>query len=120
MKFQDKIKSIIKEAGYSYKIRSWENSEYTKVIVYAGRSIEKYAQKRSMRLVAWKEDGSWQGDMEAVKSQGGKGEFIYLQDYHDTTEPLKYTMFSDFEWNNNEKYAKNILLEILKGEMYRL
>lgn len=116
MEFQDKIKKIIKKNGYSYKIRSWKNSEYTKVVIYAGRNIEKLAQKRSMKLVAYKDlKGNWQGDMEAVKQQKGKGDKIYLRDYHDTVEPLKYVMFSDCDWNDDEVYAKNKLLKVLKG-----
>ena len=118
MNFTEKIKNIIKEAGYSYKVRSWENPEYTKVIVYAGRNIEKLASKRSRRLVAWKENGVWQGNKEAIERNGGGGgdnAQIYSLDYHDKTEPLKYTMFSDFDWNRSEKYARNILLEVLKN-----
>lgn len=118
MKFVDKIKKIIKDAGYDYKIRSWERNdgEYTKVVVYAGRDIEKLAIKRSMRLVAWKNTkGEWEGDVEAVKSQGGRGDKIYIRDYHDKTEPLKYTMFSDIEWNDDEEYAKNQLLKVLEN-----
>ena len=112
MNFPEKIKKIIKEAGYDYKIRSWDRGDYIKVVVYAGKSIEKLATKRSRKLVAWKENGKWQGDMDVVKSQGGKGDFIYLMDYHDKTEPLKYEMFSDLDWDDDEKYAKNQLLKI--------
>src|SRR3990167_3751006 len=116
MKFKDKIKQIIKDGGFRYKVKSWENPEYTKVIVYAGRSIEKIAQKRSMKLVAYKDlEGKWQGDMEAVKQQGGKGDRIFIRDYHDKTEPLKYVMFSDCDWDEDEKYAKNKLIKILEN-----
>ena len=80
MKFKDKIKKIIKDAGYNYKIRSWttqcENGLYENVTVYAGRSIDKIAQKRSRRLVA---------------------------------------MWSDIDWDDNEKYAKEKLLKTLEN-----
>jgi len=124
--FGDKIRKIIKDAGYSYKARVYPAKEtirkngkkivqdYDKVVVYAGRSIEKLAQKRSRRLVAWKEDGEWQGDMEVVREQGGKGERIYILDYHDKTEPLTYTIFSDLDWDDNEEYAKQRLLRVLE------
>ncbi len=127
-KFGDKIKKIIKDAGYNYKVKVYPRKdeirkkdgkryiqEYDKVVVYAGRHTEKLATKRSMRLVAWKENGEWQGNMEAVQQQGGQGgDRIYTKDYHDTTEPLKYTMFSDLDWNNAEEYAKQRLLEVLE------
>lgn len=125
--FGDKIKKIIKDAGYDYKVRVFPKKDkirkkdgkrfiqkYDKVVVYAGRHIKKIAQKRSLRLVAWKENGKWTGDMKAVKTQGNKGDKIYLRDYHDTTEPLKYTMFSDLDWDDDEEYAKQQLLKILK------
>ena len=127
MNFPDKIKKIIKDAGYNYKIRVFPQSEkckkngkivvqeYDKVVVYAGWHIEKLAQKRSMRLVAWKEDGKWQGDMDAVAKQGGRGDQIFVKDYHDKTEPLKYTMFSNLDWDNNEQYAKQQLLKVLEN-----
>jgi hypothetical protein len=50
-----------------------------------------------------------------VKQQGEKGDAIYLMDYHDKTEPLKYIMFSDCDWNDDEEYAKNKMLKILKN-----
>ena len=53
--------------------------------------------------------------MEIVKQQGGKGSHIYLLDYHDKTEPLKYVMFSDLDWNDDEEYAKNKMLKILQN-----
>jgi len=116
-KFADKIKKIIKDAGYNYKVRSWNKfGDYEQVAVYAGRNIEKIASKRSRRLVAWKDTGGkWQGDMDAVKAQGGQGSHIYSLDYHNTTEPLKYTMFSDIDWNDDEEYAKNKLLKVLEN-----
>jgi len=126
--FGDKIKKIIKDAGYDYKVRVFPKKdeirkkdgkrviqEYDKVVVYAGRHIEKIAQKRSLRLVAWKQNGKWQGDLEAVKMQGGKGDKIYIRDYHDTTEPLKYVMYSDLDWNDDEEYAKQQLLKVLEN-----
>ncbi len=120
MKFSEKIKKIIKDAGYNYKIRSWttkcENGLYEKVFVYAGRNIEKIASRRSRRLIAWKDTkDEWQGDMEAVKAQGGKGSIIYCLDYYDGVEPLKYVMFSDIDWNDDEEYAKNKLLKVLEN-----
>jgi choline kinase len=120
LKFKDKIKKIIKDAGYNYKIRSWtvkcENGLYEKVVVYAGKSIEKIAQKRSRRLVAWKDEkGEWQGDMEAVSAQGGKGDSIFSLDYHDKTEPQKYEMWSDIDWKDDEEYARNKLLKTLEN-----
>ncbi|MCH8905140.1 MAG: hypothetical protein IIA45_14650, partial [Bacteroidetes bacterium] len=79
-------------------------------------TIEKIAQKRSRRLVAWKDTGGkWQGDMDVVKEQGGKGSAVYLLDYHDNIEPLKYTIYSDLDWNDDEKYAKNKLLKVLEN-----
>lgn len=118
--FANKIRKIIKDAGYNYKIRSWtkqcSNGIYEKVSVYAGRNIEKIASKRSRRLVAWKnEKGEWEGDKEAIKAQGGRGSAIYSLDYHDKTEPLKYDMWSDIDWNDDEEYAKNKLLKILEN-----
>ena len=125
--FGEKIKDILKENGYSYKIRYEPSGEsfsrgkkiirdYEKVIIYAGRSIEKYAQKRSRKLVAWKNTkGEWEGDLEIAKQQGYKGSAIYLMDYHDKTEPLKYTMYSDCDWDDNEEYAKNKLLKTLSN-----
>ena len=127
MKFGDKIKKIIKDAGYNYKVRIFPQKDeirkkdgkryiegYDKVVVYAGRKIEKLATRRSLRLVAWKENGKWVGDMEVVKSQGGNGDSIYVRDYHDTTELLKYVMYSDLNWDDDEEYAKNQLLKILE------
>ena len=117
MNFADKIKKIIKDAGYTYKVRSWNKfADYEQVTVYAGRNIDKIASKRSRRLVAWKDTkGEWQGDMDAVKAQSGQGSQIYSLDYHDSTEPLKYTIFSDIDWNDDEKYAKNKLLKVLEN-----
>lgn len=124
--FGEKIKKILKENGYNYKVRYEPKGEFLrrgkkiiqdfeKVTIYAGRSIEKIAQKRSRRLVAWKnEKGEWEGDQEVIRSQNGSGSQIYLLDYHDKTELLKYVMYSDLEWNDNEKYAKNLMLKILE------
>ena len=103
--FKDKIKDILKDNGFDYK----------KVTIYAGRNIEKTAQRRSMKLVAWKENGVWQGDLDVVKEQGEKGDSIYLRDYHDKTEPLKYVMFSDCDWDDDEEYARNKMLKILQN-----
>ena len=83
--FGEKIKKIVREAGYKYKVRIEPRGEhfrrgkkiiqdFDKVVVYAGRSIEKIAQKRSRKLVAWKNiKGEWEGDLEVVKQQGGRG-----------------------------------------------
>ena len=127
--FGDKIKKILKDSGYSYRVKVYPIKEgvinragkkifqdYDKVVIYAGRSIEKTAQRRSMKLVAYKDlEGKWQGDLEAVREQGGKGDRIYLRDYHDKTEPLKYVMFSDCDWNDDEEYAKNKMLKIMEN-----
>ena len=126
--FGDKIKRILKDNGYSYRVKVYPKKEgvinragkkvfqdYEKVVVYAGRNIEKIAQHRSMKLIAWKENGVWQGDLDVVKQQGGKGDSIYLRDYHDKTEPLKYVMFSDCDWDDDEEYAKNKMLKILEN-----
>ena len=113
--FVDKNRNIIQEGGFKYKIRSFKNNEYVKVIVYAGRNIEKIAQRRSRKLLAWKDTkGKWQGDMDVVKRQGERGSAIYELDYHDSTESLRYIMYSDLEWNDDEKYAKNKLLKVLE------
>ena len=125
--FGEKIKKILKDNGYSYRVRVFPKKEgvvnragkkvfqdYEKVIIYAGRSIEKYAQKRSKKLVAYKDkDGNWQGDLEIVKQQGGKGDAIYLMDYHDKTEPITKTLFSDL-WEENEKEFGGQEKELLK------
>lgn len=124
--FGEKIKNILKENGYDYKIRFNPKGEsfkrgkkvicdYDKVTIYAGRNIKKIAQRRSMKLVAWKENGVWQGDLDVVKQQSGKGDSIYLRDYHDKTEPLKYVMFSDCDWDDDEEYAKNKMLKTLEN-----
>ena len=126
--FVTKIKNILKENGYAYRIKvypkkeGWINSkgkkvfqDYEKVVIYDGRNIEKLAQRQSKKLIAWKNTkGEWEGDLDAVMKQGGKGDSIYLRDYHDKTEPLKYVMYSDFEWNDAEKYAKNKMLKVLE------
>src|SRR3990167_4259079 len=111
--FGDKIKKILKDNGYSYRVKVYPKKEgvmnragkkvfqdYDKVVIYAGRSIEKIAQKRSMKLVAWKENGVWQGDLDVVEQQGGKGDSIYL---------------SDCDWNDDEEYAKNKMLKIMEN-----
>ena len=127
--FGDKIKKILKDNGYSYRVKVYPIKEgvvnragkkvfqdYEKVVIYAGRNIEKIAQKRSKRLVAWKnEKGEWEGDQEVIRSQNGSGSKIYLLDYHDKTEPIKYVMFSDCDWDNDERYAKNKMLKILEN-----
>lgn len=132
--FGDKIKKILKDNGYSYKVKVYPQKEgvmnrtgkkvfqdYEKVVVYAGRSIETIAQKRSKRLVAWKNTkGEWEGDLETLKQFGDRnsnGEYtgtaLYIRDYHDKTEPVKYVMFSDCDWNEDEEYAKNKMLKIM-------
>lgn len=122
--FGEKIKRILKENGYNNKIRYFPNeyerkgkkirADFEKVIVYAGRSIEKLASKRSRKLVAWKnEKGEWEGDLDVVKQQEGKGSSIYLLDYHDKKEPLKYVIYNDYDWNDDEEYAKNLLLKMV-------
>ena len=127
--FGDKIKQLLKDNEYSYRVRVFPKKEgvinrkgkkvfqdYEKVVIYAGRNIEKTAQKRSRKLVAWKnEKGKWEGDQEIIKSQNGSGSQIYLLDYHDKTEPLSYTMFSDLDWNDDEEYEKNKMLKILEN-----
>jgi len=124
MNFPDKIKSILKKYNFNYRVRVFQKKEnvfslkkgkyvtqdYDKVIIYAGRNIEKYAQKRSRRLIAWKNpDGEWEGDLEALRQFGHKdsdgnyiGTSLYVIDYHDKTEPLKKVLFSDL-WEDNEK-----------------
>ena len=132
MSFGDKIKKIIKDAGYNYKVRVYPRKdiirkdgkkfiqEYDKVIVYAGVEIEKLATRRSLVLVAWKENGKWKGNMEAVKAASGAGDKIVRWEYHDRTELLKYTMYSDLDWDDNEEYAKQKLLKVLKSWDERL
>jgi len=117
LSFGDKIKKILKDNGYKYRIKVFSKKEnyfskkkrrtitqdYDKVVIYAGRNIKKYATKKSKRLVAWKNtQGEWEGDLDAVQKHGDKGSAIYLMDYHDKTEPLKHTLFSDI-WEENEK-----------------
>lgn len=128
MTFGDKIKKILRDNGYSYKVKVFPRKEnyfskkkgktitqdYDKVVIYAGRNIEKYASKRSKKLVAWKnEKGEWEGDLQIVKEQGGKGSAIYLMDYNDKTEPLKKVLFSDL-WEENEKKFGGQEQELLK------
>lgn len=134
--FGDKIKKILKDNGYSYRVKVYPIKEgvinragkkvfqnYEKVVIYAGRSIEKVAQKRSKRLVAWKnEKGEWEGDLETLKQFGDRtsdgnytGSALYIRDYNDKTEPLKYVMFSDCDWNDDEEYAKNKMLKIMEN-----
>lgn len=122
--FGDKIKKILKDNGYHYQVRVFPckknyfskkkgitiTQDYDKVVIYAGRNIEKYATKRSKRLIAFKNaKGEWEGDLEALKVYGDKnsngeytGSSLYVLDYHDKTEPLKHTLFSDL-WEKNEK-----------------
>ena len=119
----------LKDKGYSYRVRVFPKKEgvinragkkvfqdYEIVVIYAGRNIEKYAQKRSRKLIAWKnEKGEWEGDMEAVKQHGNSGSQLYLLDYHDKTEPLTKTLFSDL-WEEDEKEfggQENKLLKIM-------
>ena len=135
-RFGDKIKKILKDNGYSYQVKVYPIKEgvinragkkvfqdYERVVIYAGRNIEKIAQKRSKRLIAWKnEKGDWEGDLQTLKQFGDKmsdggytGSTLYIRDYHDKTEPLKYVMFSDCDWNDDEQYAKNKMLKILEN-----
>jgi len=122
--FGEKIKNILKNNGYHYAVKIFPRKEnyfskkkgktitqdYEKVVIYAGRKIEKPAQKRSRRLIAWKnEKGEWEGDLETLAQFGDKnengeytGSSLYVRDYHDKTEPLKHTLFSDL-WEENEK-----------------
>ena len=131
--FGDKIKKILKDNGYSYRIRVSPRKEgiinragkkvfqdYEKVIIYAGRSIEKIAQKRSRKLIAWKnEKGEWEGDLETLKmygdigSKGYMGSSLYVRDYHDKVEPVTKTLFSDL-WEENEKEFGGQEKELLK------
>jgi len=134
--FGDKIKKILKDNGYSYRVRVYPTKEgvinragkkvfqdYEKVVIYAGRSIEKIATKRSTRLVAWKnEKGVWEGDLETLRQFGDRmsdgsytGSALYIRDYHDKTDLLKYVMFSDCDWNDDEEYAKNKMLKIMEN-----
>lgn len=124
--FGGKIEDILRKNGYDYRIRIFPKQdkflkngkrfiqEYEKVVIYAGRSIEKYAQKRSRKLIAWKnEKGEWEGDLEAIKQHGNSGSQLYLLDYHDKTEPVKKTLFSDI-WEEEEKDGLQPEKELLK------
>lgn len=132
--FGEKIKKILKDNGYSYKVKVFPKKEgvinragkkvfqdYEKVVIYAGRSVETTAQKRSKRLIAWKNTkGEWEGDLETLKQFGDRnsnGEYIgnalYIRDYHDKTEPVKHTLFSDL-WEENEKEFGGQERELLK------
>src|SRR3990167_3922932 len=85
-RFGDKIKKILKDNGYSYQVKVYPIKEgvinragkkvfqdYERVVIYAGRNIEKIAQKRSKRLIAWKnEKGDWEGDLQTLKQFGDK------------------------------------------------
>jgi len=127
--FGEKIKKILKENGYTYKIKvypkkeGWINSkgkkvyqDYEKVVIYAGRNIEKLAQRQSRKLVAFKNTkGEWEGDLEAVKEHGEEGDLLFKRYYNNKTEPIKYVLFSDFEWKDAEEDAKNKMLEVLKN-----
>lgn len=136
--FGNKIKDILRNNGYPYKVRvsvrkenvfspkkkKYITQEYDKVTIYAGRKIEVNAQKRSRKLVAWKnEKGEWEGDKEVIASQNGTGTHIYLLDYHDKTEPLKKVLFSDL-WEEGEKeYGKGSqekeLLKIMENWQFQ-
>lgn len=114
--FGKKIKNILHECGYNYKICCKQHSDYETVTIYADKKIETTLAKRSLRLVAWKDqNGKWRGDMEAVKSQCGAGDKIYSRDYHSKIVPLKYVTDSDCFWQDNENYAKNEMLKVLKS-----
>lgn len=132
--FGEKIKQILKDNGYSYRMRVFPKKEgvinrkgkrvfqeYEKVVIYSGRSIEVCASKRSKRLIAWKNPkGEWEGDLETLKQFGDKnsngeytGNALYVWDYHDKIEPVKYTLFSDL-WEENEKQFGGQEKELLK------
>lgn len=126
MNFGEKIKKILSKNGYNYRIRIFPQQdkvlkngkrfiqEYEKVVIYAGRNVEKPASKRSKKLIAWKnEKGEWEGDLEAIKQHGNSGSQLYLLDYHDKTEPVKHTLFSDL-WEENEKEFGGQEQELLK------
>jgi len=55
------------------------------------------------------------GDAYQVNDQAFQMLSLYIRDYHTKTEPLKYMMFSDIDWNDDEKYAKNKLLKVLEN-----
>lgn len=78
--FGDKIKKILSDNNYSYRLKIFPQKEkclkngkkfiqeYDKIVIYAGRSIEKSAQRRSRKLVAWKNpDGKWEGNLEIAE-----------------------------------------------------
>lgn len=131
--FGNKIKEILSKNGYNYRVRIFPQQdkilkngkrfiqEYEKVVIYAGRSIEVSASKRSKRLIAWKNTkGEWEGDLETLKQFGDKnsngectGSALYVRDYHDKTEPVKHTLFSDL-WEENEKEFGGQEQELLK------
>lgn len=133
--FGDKIKKILKDNGYHYQVKAFPRKKnyfskkkgktivqnYDKIVIYAGRNIEKYAIKRSKRLIAWKNpEGEWEGDLETLKQFGDKnsngeytGSYLYVRDYHNKTEPLKHTLFSDL-WEENEKEFGGQEQELLK------
>lgn len=131
--FGNKIKEILRKNGYNYRVRIFPQQdkilkngkrfiqEYEKVVIYAGRSIEVSASKRSKRLIAWKNTkGEWEGDLETLKQFGDKnsngeytGSALYVRDYHDKTEPVKHTLFSDL-WEENEKEFGGQEQELLK------
>jgi hypothetical protein len=114
--FAEKINKILEDGGYNYKTRVFtKNRDYIKFIIY-GRFVDNLAQRRSKKLVAYKDEkGNWQGDMEAVKVQGEKGSAIYLMDYHDKKEQLKYEVYSDIWQENGEEYSKKELLKVMQG-----
>ena len=118
--FGNKIKKILKENGYNYRIRIFPRQdkvlkngkkyiqEYEKVVIYAGRNIEKYNSRRSRKLIVFKnEKGVWEGEEEYLKDKewmndNAKGSAVYVLGYHDKIEPVKHTLFSDL-WEEDEK-----------------
>jgi len=112
--FGNKIKKILENNGYSYRVRIFRGQDYEKVVIYAGRTVEVSASRRSKKLVAWKnQKGDWEGDLEVAKCQGYKGSAIYLLDYHNKVEPVKHVLFSDI-WEENEKEFGGQEKELLK------
>lgn len=118
--FAEKIRNIIKESGYDCKVRAFtKNRDYVHLVVYAGRNIESINSRRSRKLVVFKNlKGEWEGEKDYLEdkewmSQYATGSSVYLLDYHDKTEPLKYDIFSDIWKEDGEEFSKNKLLKIL-------
>ena len=120
LKFKVTVKNYLDKNKLPYQKLMALTSYDGEVRIYTGKMVDRIPQKRSRKLVAWKNtEGKWKGDLKAVEALKGKAykgnTKIYEIGYHSTEEVQHFPVYRS-DWGEDEKWELKKWIEDQKKE----